>query len=676
MEEFKKKFLEEAFEHINDLEESLLLLENTPDDKELIERVFRAMHSLKGGGAMFGFENVTEFTHNLENIYDSVRNEKMTLTSELFDLTLQSVDHLKNLVGEDSETEENLSIHRTLLDQIMTYSAEHPQKVVDREEKMQSHIKSFVLYFKPDEDLLNNGTNIGYLLEDINELGQTYALPNFLYLPVFSELHAEKVYIEWVIILETDKTVDDILEVFIFVEPECKLEVHELANRTVLDSDTFLSLVETYKETYEWDFPQMLSSLKKLFLADAQTNKKTQVSENKAVAKSNKNSVASIRVSSDKLDGIMNLVSELVTTQARLSLFAEQQNNPELSAIVENMQKLSRELRDSAFSIVLIPIENMLLRFQRLVRDLSSDLMKNVDFITRGGETELDKTIIENLVDPIMHIIRNSLDHGIESSEERIAIGKPENGTIKLEAYYSGPNVHIQIQDDGRGIDPDKILQKAIEKGLVQADVSLNEKEIFDLIFIPGFSTATTVTDISGRGVGMDVVKKKIAQVRGDVEVVSELGVGTSITIKLPLTLSIIDGLLVRVHDVFYVIPLSVIDKIHPVETSMVNNNFHELLPVNGSQVPYINLRSDFNYGKFIQDVCQMIMVNYGEASIGLLVDEVHGEYQAVIKPLGKHYKNQEAISGATILGDGTIALVLDVYKVVNKFMSLQNITV
>jgi len=673
MEEFKKKFLEEAFEHINDLEESLLLLENAPENSDLIERVFRAMHSLKGGGAMFGFENVTEFTHNLENIYDSVRNGKMNLTLELFDLTLKSVDHLKSLVSPDSESDDVMEVHRVLLDKIMTYSSDHEAEEIIKEETV-GHVKTYLIYFKPESDLLNNGTNIGYLLDDLKELGKTVCLPNFSNLPVFSELDVEKVYLEWAILLETDKTVDDILEVFIFVESDCQIEVHELTNHSVLESEVFLSLVETYRESYEWQFANLLTALKKTFIADIASNKQSR--DSKSVTREQQNTVASIRVSSEKLDGIMNLVSELVTTQARLSLFAEKQNNPELSAIVENMQKLSRELRDSAFSIVLIPIENMLLRFQRLVRDLSADLHKNVDFITRGGETELDKTIIENLVDPIMHIIRNSLDHGIESADERLERGKPEKGTIRLEAYYSGPNVHIQIKDDGRGIDPQKILAKAIERGLVQSDVSLTEKEIFDLIFVAGFSTATEVTDISGRGVGMDVVKKKIAQVRGDVEVESQVGHGTTMTIKLPLTLSIIDGLLVSVKDVFYVIPLSVIDKIHPVETALVEDNFHELLPVNGQQVPFINLRSEFNYGKFSKGLCQMIMVNYGEASIGMLVDEVHGEYQAVIKPLGKHYKNQDAISGATILGDGTIALVLDVYKVVNKFMSLQNLNV
>lgn len=364
----------------------------------------------------------------------------------------------------------------------------------------------------------------------------------------------------------------------------------------------------------------------------------------------------------------MNLVSELVTTQARLSLFAEQNGIAGLLPIAENVQKLSRQLRDTAFSIVLIPIENMLTRFQRLVRDLSNELGKDVIFVTEGAETELDKTIIESLADPLMHILRNSLDHGIEDSEIRVKRGKPKQGKITLKAFYSGANVMIQISDDGAGIDSAVIAEKAIAKGIITPDRKLTRREVLDLVFLPGFSTAKQVTDVSGRGVGMDVVKRKIADIRGEVEIDSETGFGTTITIKLPLTLSIIDGLLVKVDDTHFIIPLSVVDKIFAVEHSKVLSTFNNVVVLDGKQVPFFYFRKEFGLAESTLHWEQVIVVNFEEKSVGLIVDSVVGEYQAVLKPLGKHYKNQDIISGATILGDGTVALVMDTNKIIKTF--------
>ncbi|MFW6369921.1 MAG: chemotaxis protein CheA, partial [Bacteroidota bacterium] len=401
------------------------------------------------------------------------------------------------------------------------------------------------------------------------------------------------------------------------------------------------------------------------------SNKKEE--SNNLIARENR--ISSIRVASDKLDQLMNLVSELVTTQARLSLYSEKDGQPELMGISENVQKLSRQLRDIAFSIVLIPIENMLTRFHRLIRDLSNELKKEVDFYTEGTDTELDKTIIENLSDPLMHIVRNSIDHGIETPSNREKAGKPRRGQIKLKAFYSGANVHIQISDDGAGIDPAAIREKAIQKGIILPEASLSKKEILDLIFLPGFSTAKNITDVSGRGVGMDVVKRKIADIRGEVEVDSEVGAGTILTIKLPLTLSIIDGLLVKVGDSNYVIPLTAVDKIYAAEHEKLINTFNNIIVLDGKQVPYLYLRSEFGMPESDLKTEQVVVVRYEDKRIGLAVDNVVGEYQAVLKPLGKHYKDQDIISGATILGDGTVALVMDTNKAIRQFSNLASVT-
>ncbi|MCP4311678.1 MAG: chemotaxis protein CheA [Bacteroidetes bacterium] len=332
------------------------------------------------------------------------------------------------------------------------------------------------------------------------------------------------------------------------------------------------------------------------------------------------------------------------------------------------MEKITRQLRDSAFDICVIPIDTIMIRFKRLVRDLSSELNKDVEFLTEGTETELDKNIIESIADPIMHILRNSIDHGIEDREERLAMGKPEKGKITLKAFYSGMNVYIQIQDDGKGIDPEKIKKKAVANGLISADTILDEEEVFDLVFQPGFSTATKVTDVSGRGVGMDVVKRRISDIRGSAEIDSRMNEGTTITIKLPLTLSIIDGLLVNIDATFFIVQLPVVDKVYEVPTKSLVGRFNNQVQLDGQLISFFNLRDEFNISGDAPEMTNIIVVKYMELRIGLSVDNIVGEHQAVLKPLGKLYSRQELVSGAAILGDGTVALVLDTNKIIDVY--------
>ena len=373
-----------------------------------------------------------------------------------------------------------------------------------------------------------------------------------------------------------------------------------------------------------------------------------------------------IRVPADKLDTLVNLVGEMVTVQARLSQTVASLDHAELLSISEEVERLTAELRDNTMSIRTMPIGTTFSKFKRLVRDLSNELKKDIALVTEGAETELDKTVIERLNDPLVHLIRNCIDHGIERPEAREAAGKPPQGTVHLSAAHSGANVLIRIEDDGAGLDVEAIRAKAMEKGLIADGVEMTEKEIFALIFAPGFSTATQVTSVSGRGVGMDVVKRSIDALRGSIDISSRKGTGTTITLKLPLTLAIIDGLLVQVGDGHFVLPLSIVEEcVELTREDVARTHGRQITFVRDEIVPYIRLRERFVTNGNGPDVEQIVITGSSGGRVGFVVDKVIGEHQTVIKNMGKMYRQVDAISGATILGDGTVALIVDVPKLV-----------
>lgn len=681
MDQFQQKFIEEASDLIVSLEQALLILEDDPNDMESVASVFRTMHTLKGNSAMFGFEKIGEFTHHLESIYDLVRQGKKHLTKEIFDVTLASVDLLRNLLDDFNLTDENLRVeYLKLMGSVVALVNEEHVSAVNTEEtqaKPENTRSTFYLSFSPNEDILKNGTNPLYLIDEINGLGKSKVFAVTNQIPKLEDINPAKCFVRWHILISGVLTENDLRDVFIFVEDECDVEIELLANSDLLINENFVKDASTFIEANSILSITLLKDIasKYHFISEEVQIEQIQVAsplnQNAVKQTSNgnaKESMSSIRVPSEKIDELMNLVSELVTVQARLSLYAETQILPELTSISETVQKLSRQLRDNAFSISLVPIQSMLTRFQRLVRDLSTELGKSIQFEAEGAETELDKTIVESLYDPMLHILRNSIDHGIEDNDIRKANGKPEKGRILLKAFYSGTNVHIQIIDDGAGINADKVRQKAISKGLITAEANLTKKEILDLVFLPGFSTAERITDVSGRGVGMDVVKRKITEIRGEVELDSTEGVGTTLTIKLPLTLSIIDGLLVEIDQTSYVIPLSVIKKIYPVPHTEFENNYNTVITLDGQPIPYHYLRNQFSATSTPLEVEEVILVDYLDHPVGLVIDRVIGEYQAVLKPLGRLFKGQQIFSGATILGDGTVAIVMDTNRIIREF--------
>jgi two-component system chemotaxis sensor kinase CheA len=682
MDQFQAKFIEEANDLIATLEKTLLALEQNIEDKSLVEKVFRVMHTLKGNSSMFGFEKMGAVTHHLETIYDFIREGKRPVTKDLLTVTFTSLDHFRVLLTDPHLTDtHSAAVHGQLLDQIHKLINQKEDALADTEaHNSEQPIKdtadnvetsTYYILFLPHEDILANGTNPLYLLDEICSLGTAEVVSHLQHIPDLASFNISKCYSYWEIYLASQADTNALKDVFIFVEEECEIKIEKLSGRNLMKDKGFSNKIAAQQRTQsDTDLSELQQYIGQL---EASPKKK---SEEQTTSIAKEQVVSSIRVASEKLDDLMNLVSELVTTQARLSLFSEQNSIPELVAIAENVEKISRQLRDSTFSICLVPLENILIRFQRLVRDLSTELNKDIILVTEGADTELDKSIIESLADPLLHILRNSMDHGIESAEARIQKGKPAQGKILLKAFYSGTNVHIEITDDGAGINPEKIRNKAISKGLISPDVSLSEKETLDLLFLPGFSTAEKVTDVSGRGVGMDVVKRKIAELRGEVILQSKVDVGTTITIKLPLTLSIIDGLLVKIEDTHFVIPLSLVDKCFEARHSQLVDTFNNLITLDGEKVPFFYLRKEFTMSQNKAAIEQIVVIKYDGKRVGLTVDAIVGEYQAVLKPLGKLYKKQEHISGATILGDGTIALVLDIHKMINQFLKTELVSI
>ncbi len=665
IDKFKAKFVEESLDNVNDLEEALFLLEKDSKNKEIIERIFRAMHSLKGGGAMFGFNDLSTFTHNLETVFDMVRNNKLDVDHDLISLTFSSIDHIKRLLeAGDLKDAADIQEQKKFIEKVQGYIKGQgtPTGASFSEvthEQNSGNWSNYLVTIRPSVTLLKNGTNPFYLIEDLAALGEAQSLVFVSRIPELAELKVLDIYVDWQVILYTDQNVNDIKDVFIFVEDDCKIEIQPLPGGRYIDGQPLNEILdkarvsETFLTVDDFSVFKAASELS----SNEEEAKKAQLKEHK---------ISSIRVSSKKIDELVNAVSELVTIQAQLNLFAEKSGNGDISALAENIQKITRQLRDNAFEISLIPLQSELMRFQRLVRDLSKDLKKEIEFVIEGGDIELDKNIIEHLTDPLLHILRNSVDHGIEMPEDRIKNGKAPKGTILFKAYYSGSYVVIKVIDDGKGIDPDALLQKAIKRGVVGEKDVLSRKEIFDLVFVSGFSTKDKVTDVSGRGVGMDVVKRKIGEIRGEVSIDSTPGQGTTLTLELPLTLSIIDGLLVTVSGRQYVIPISNIERIFAVGSVKLTQGVANSIVIGKEQYAFLNLREIFDEEPADISKQQLLLVNYEEKKVGIIVDHVVGEYQTVVKPLGRYLRKIDIISGASVMGDGSISMVLDTNRMIH----------
>ena len=678
--EYAEVFREEAGELLEELETSLLELEKDPADLKIVSRVFRAMHTIKGSGAMFGFDDIAGFTHHVETALDKVRDGTVPVSTELIDLTLASRDHIRALLdaatgggeADPAEGERIITGLQALVgggaqDRAQEIVApEAPTKEKDPTEGRRSHYR---ISIKPTPEFFVGGYTLEALIGELDTLGESTAF-----------MDAEQEGGGVLILLTTDMGLNAIEDVLVFAESSCQVAVRVLAvegeedleehkklgqillERGEISADDLTTVLAQQKPLGELLVGEKLVSRTSVDAALAEQKLVREAKEKATVAKG----AESIRVASEKLDQLINLVGELVVTQARLTQVASNNKDADLVEPVEEVERLTAELRDCVLNIRMLPIGTTFAKFKRLVRDLSAELGKEVVMVTEGAETELDKNVIDQLGDPMVHLIRNSIDHGIESPEERELAGKPRKGTISLAAQHSGANVVITVTDDGKGLDAERIRQKGLEKGLLRADTELSEQEIWNTIFTPGLSTAKTVTSVSGRGVGMDVVKSTVDALKGSVSVTRSVkGQGTTITIMLPLTLAIIDGLLVQVGETHFVLPLSQVEECVELTQEDIAR-FHErrMLPVRDQLVPYVRLRDFFAISGERPAREQMVISRINGDRFGLVLDGVVGEHQTVLKSLGWIYRNATGLSGSTILGNGHVALILDVANV------------
>jgi two-component system chemotaxis sensor kinase CheA len=654
IDKFKQTFLEEARDILVELESALLELNEHRSDQELVGRAFRALHTVKGSGAMFGFDQLAAFTHNLESAFDEVRNGKLEVSDKLINLALAALDQIKAMLDEASGgAAADGEVSAGILEQLQRLTgkgksqppeaAPVPIPVIGPAEPAGAE-RDWQVHFAPGPDLMRTGANPLLLLRELRQLGRLQLTASLASIPPIAELDPERCYVAWDGVLITSATREAIADVFIFVADSCDLKIEPGTEASAEKNEAPIADAEGAASP---KFPVW-------------GRRATDTPDN----------ASSIRVPAAKLDQFVNLVGELVTVQARLGQIATEREDSQMAAVSEEMERLTSLLRESSISIRMLPLRNTFERFRRLVHDLSRDLHKEVDLTIEGADTELDKSVIDKLNDPLMHLIRNSMDHGIERAEARGAAGKRPAASIRLSARYSGASVLIGVADDGAGINAQAVRERAIEKGLVAADAPLTESEIFSFIFAAGFSTARQITDVSGRGVGMDVVRRSVDALRGTIDVASKAGVGTTITLRLPLTLAIIDGLLVRVGQAHFVLPLaSTLECIELTRADIEKANGKHVVAVRGELIPYIRIREYFKIHTEAPEREQVMITETEDGRYGLVVDEVLGDHQTVIKNLGRFYRHVQVISGATILGNGVVALILDPHRLIQEIL-------
>jgi len=639
-------FRTEAAEQLEVIEAGLLDLTRNLDDKAQIDAVFRGLHTLKGSGSMFGFDQLAAFTHHCETAFDRVRKGEAPATSELIAAVLDAQGHMQALLDQPNGDHDAMSTR--LLEQLhravgREASSSNQPTASKQQASAAPTLRTWQLDFRLPADSMINGTNPLGLIDELRELGECKLSVSTDALPPLDTMDPRQLYLGWNATIVTDKPRSDIEDVFIFVMDEMMMELKDVT-----------PAAEAIDEASVAAQPAEMQAIETPAARDEQ---RTPVSDAKSQRQSD-----NVRVPALRLDEMMDRVGELVIAQSRLSQMAGSAVDLGLRSVSEEIERLAGELRDTMMVLRMMPVASLFSRFRRLVHDLARETGKEIELVTTGESTEVDKTVIDRLADPLVHLVRNSIDHGLELPQDRVASGKPAVGQVTLSAHQTGSEVVITIKDDGRGIDRARVRAKAEANGLIQPGQPLSDQELLQQIFQPGFSTAEKVTNLSGRGVGMDVVKKTIEALRGSIDVKSDEGAGAEIALRIPLTLAIIDGLLVRVGNGNYVIPLSAVEEC--LELSLeedLRSRGRSFISLRDDLVPFLRLRELFRTGSQPDRYQKVVVISTGRERVGLVVDQIIGDHQTVIKSMSKLHDQVSSFSGATILGDGNVALILDV---------------
>jgi two-component system, chemotaxis family, sensor kinase CheA len=659
LKQFHRAFFDEARDHVRTLEERLLELESRPGDAELLNALFRAAHSIKGASGMLGFEAVSRLTHAMENVLDALREARLLASSPLTSLLLEATD----LLGACVEAAASNQPAPTIEQVVVALDAASPRRegaaVAAPGQELAKGTRTWTVIFRPRPECFAYGINPALVLRELTSLGKAEVDVLLDAIPPFADLQPERCHLGWRVSLVTEASEKQIREVFMFVEDMCDLEL----SWTEAAASTFTPLPSAPQPSA----PQ--PSAPQPSAPQPSAPRQPHPEPGGEHAPKAGNDASTLRVSTDKVDRLVNLVGELVISQAMISRSMQDftaAQLPRLREAVEEMERHTRDLQESVMNIRMVPIGSIFGRFRRLVRDLSSSLGKEIQLETVGEDTELDKSMVEHLADPLTHLVRNSADHGLERPEDRVAAGKPPAGRILLAARHQGGNVVVDVSDDGRGLDTARIREKAVERGLVPPDATLSTEQVHELIFLPGFSTAASVTGLSGRGVGMDVVKRSVEGLNGSVTLNSTAGEGSRFRLTLPLTLAILDGMALRVGQATFVLPLNqVVETLSMHKSQAVKQllSSGEIILVRGETLPLVRL------GRLLgvaDDGAEnrrplAVVLEVGDVRFGLMVDELLGKSQYVIKNLEPNFQKLDGLLGATILGDGTVSLILDV---------------
>ena len=711
--QFHDAFFEESFEALDSMETALLKLDIGAPDKELINTIFRVAHSIKGGSATFGFSDIASFTHSLETMLDELRSGGMQVTLAMSDLLLKSVDVMRAMLRAVQQKKpidaQHVSDLQFDLELMIAQKNSVPAVVVAApapaapQAPVQAPLAAatpqrWEITFRPFAELFARGNDPLRMMRELSELGQLESTADVNALPAFATLDPQSCYLAWNLVLTADVTESAVRQVFEWAEGDCELQV-KLADSAqadaisappVADPDAAGPVAAATGHTVasastvapSADSPAAAPGQASASApvpahptaAQAPAHAPAAAARLEAVAKPDApvekvGDTSSIRVSVEKIDELMNTVGELVITQAMLSQLGSKLEGPtaeKLRGGLAQLERNMRELQESVMRVRMLPINVVFSRFPRMVRDLAQRLGKQVDLKLTGEQTELDKTVLEKIGDPLVHLVRNSIDHGIESPDKRAAAGKSAAGTVHLDACHRGGSIAVEVSDDGGGLDKDRILAKARDRGLVGPNDVLTDAQVYELIFLPGFSTAEKTTDVSGRGVGMDVVRRNINELGGKIELRSELGKGSKTIITLPLTLAIVDGQSVSVGSETYIVPLISIVESMQLKAENVNrlSGRGEVFSFRGYYLPIVRLYELFGVEprtKALDEGLVVVAEGEGHQRIGLFVDDLLGQQQVVIKSLETNYGHVEGVSGATILGDGSVALILDI---------------